>query len=1065
MSLKISQMTAGGTASATDLIPVDREGTNVSLTALAIANLAPGSSSYNIVYSTDYEWTLPYAAGWGTLTAGVQATLTLAVCPQGIDTTGSAVLGYSIYITDAVTPANSESVKITGGTGSSGISGTIIFTPKNNHTNYSLGSATAGIQEAINVGGGINTTAYKNGRTRVVIPPVGLETGTMAGYNIYDTIYMHTNNSILSGYGAILNHWGRGPCIQVGDLVSSNDYCYNTVEGISFRSPTATSSMPAYYGVRIASTQRISHVVTITTATPHGFVTGDRVTQILTDDPSYWGDVPAITVTGTTTYTYPVTAGDIALQTTPGCVALTYICILDNAQATDIKDINQAATYQYSGGSYGGFNNILDFWDDENATVDNLNAGLVNQNANWAGSVIFSGGAGQYSGAQAAAVITVKNSSITNACCGVTVFNSNGLYVENCVIQNPTLWQIFSSNICGNYMGANIRNLYGGVLAEANASSPVHSPFAGLGNTGAIFGPSSGTAEFTATQAMLGDASSIPTFGTTGTRYLYYVVIHDTTTSTVSAPLPAMYALSAGGVVTVSWPRVANGTDTITYDVLRTTVTSVDDIENIGPYSGGCPGGSTSALGSVVVGQAQQTGFIQTFADNTTVNTTAYPTVSVGTYAGNFAFWPSISVVSQGGSPLVSDTMVPVFAMGSLGNPSNICQYSEYGTLASPAISDCASSLFAVDIVTHPALILNDGGLAGLGQPTNTKGRLNFAHSNVTGGYVNAGHIITLVDSDPQKTRAYALNRPLASTGDVYIGTDTTAVTNVAGLSLGSPISITNYIANLGDGTNWGERLTSSLKQFKVPVQCTNLKVTGTLTDGANSVGGAGQVLSSTITGTAWIDLAIGTTAITLTNAPQTTPPVFSLKGSRGTVGTPTTSSQGDTVGSLDFYDYITAVGYGKIAQIKGVVGEGGTGTGHLGFWVADASTGVLFEGMALDGYGHLTLTADSVMPGNGLHVKTTYVTLENPSNNAYAYLGNDGTYFWLGSTDGATGKKMSVKLNAPDNALVVNELTLALALTLVPQYANNAAAVAGGLTAGTLYRTGADPDAVCIVH
>lgn len=34
-----------------------------------------------------------------------------------------------------------------------------------------------------------------------------------------------------------------------------------------------------------------------------------------------------------------------------------------------------------------------------------------------------------------------------------------------------------------------------------------------------------------------------------------------------------------------------------------------------------------------------------------------------------------------------------------------------------------------------------------------------------------------------------------------------------------------------------------------------------------------------------------------------------------------------------------------------------------------------------------------------------------------------------------------------------------------VPVYANNAAAVAGGLVAGDLYRTGADPDPVCIVH
>lgn len=31
--------------------------------------------------------------------------------------------------------------------------------------------------------------------------------------------------------------------------------------------------------------------------------------------------------------------------------------------------------------------------------------------------------------------------------------------------------------------------------------------------------------------------------------------------------------------------------------------------------------------------------------------------------------------------------------------------------------------------------------------------------------------------------------------------------------------------------------------------------------------------------------------------------------------------------------------------------------------------------------------------------------------------------------------------------------------------FANNAAAVAGGLTAGAFYRTGADPDTVCVVH
>lgn len=35
----------------------------------------------------------------------------------------------------------------------------------------------------------------------------------------------------------------------------------------------------------------------------------------------------------------------------------------------------------------------------------------------------------------------------------------------------------------------------------------------------------------------------------------------------------------------------------------------------------------------------------------------------------------------------------------------------------------------------------------------------------------------------------------------------------------------------------------------------------------------------------------------------------------------------------------------------------------------------------------------------------------------------------------------------------------------VLPVYANNAAAISGGLTAGKLYRTGGDPDPVCVVH
>lgn len=47
---------------------------------------------------------------------------------------------------------------------------------------------------------------------------------------------------------------------------------------------------------------------------------------------------------------------------------------------------------------------------------------------------------------------------------------------------------------------------------------------------------------------------------------------------------------------------------------------------------------------------------------------------------------------------------------------------------------------------------------------------------------------------------------------------------------------------------------------------------------------------------------------------------------------------------------------------------------------------------------------------------------------------------------------------------LVVNGAFM-IQLGQVPVYANNAAAIAGGLNPGNLYRTGANPDPVCIVH
>ncbi|MBI4648870.1 MAG: hypothetical protein HY738_20345 [Bacteroidia bacterium] len=63
------------------------------------------------------------------------------------------------------------------------------------------------------------------------------------------------------------------------------------------------------------------------------------------------------------------------------------------------------------------------------------------------------------------------------------------------------------------------------------------------------------------------------------------------------------------------------------------------------------------------------------------------------------------------------------------------------------------------------------------------------------------------------------------------------------------------------------------------------------------------------------------------------------------------------------------------------------------------------------------------------------------------------GTYLNIGRPDGFN---ISIGTTNPTSKLQVVGL---------PVNTNNAAAIAGGLTVGAFYRTGGDPDVVCVVH
>jgi hypothetical protein len=894
------------------------------------------------------------------LTAGVEGHVTLTPCPNGIDTTSGA--GYMVVILDSTNGSESVSVIPTTGDCTSGASsGTIHFIPFYPHTGgqYTIGSASTGIQETLNVACGTSAVGnvnpyYQNSQCHVIIPANGPCKGQCNGngtgnsaiynnYNVYGTIYLHSNQILLDGSGVFLycNPYVppsgigtattmtlRGPCLQAGYVgVPATNFNANVVRGLSFRAPSNVSSIPAFAGLAITNTQCSSGSEIITTSSAHGFRVGDLVTVLFTDDSQYWGDAPITAVTSNT-FTATKNCNTANSVASPGVVALAYDAILDGAQGTHWENIQ----YDFESDA-GAFNNFFDFWDDENATIDhfNNNGHSLNGNANWTGSFIFSGGnpgSGQW-----APVITVRDSSITaNGSSCVTDYNSNGLYIENTVCQAQGLWEVHSSNTTGNYQGAYLKNIYSEIGPNLNpywgvsgsvtsgtfsiyeqvkqsstlavaylenavtgtiqmqlgaltgtpdsshtwvgqtsgavytpTSLPTAStPFPGLGFGGLIAGPSSGSFR-------INGSGTVGAFATGGTGsqnctsnpycYTYYIVANDSNGAQTS-PMQVLNWFSTGSdSIPVQWPRVANGGDGITYDVIRQTTPVLGPTGVVpAPYSGGCNGGSGMSRGNcgyVVKGLTQSAAcgatpsLICSYLDSGSGSTTGY-TINQGTYVGPLNFWPAALVAVGAPAVVVDYEEYPAVGVSLYGNPIQTATWcTGDGVASSGAYTTCLASSTTINnaIKNQTATILTDGPEVVTGMNL-TKGRLNF--SSTPGAYISAHHIITLIDSQPGLTQATWGYRPPASQNDTWIGTDTQSPNLASGtLAFGSPMSITNYIAQLGNGANWGERLTSAAKLFTVPIYGVNSPaLTSATTITGTSLTSTGIVLPAVPTST-----------------------------------------------------------------------------------------------------------------------------------------------------------------------------------------------------------------------
>ena len=871
-----------------------------------------------------------------------------------------------------------------------------MFVPNFAHplsVSYTAESASSGIQETLNTVCGTYATSGTygyNSTCNVTLPASGPNYPTSAynNYIVYGTIFMHFNEGILEGHGARLLCEGRGPCMQMGDQAHSTDYNSMVVNGISFRAPISRSASAAWAGSKIVSTQVVSNVATVVTASAHGFLPGDIVTIQFTDNYAYWGDAIVSTVPNATSFTFAhPKSSPIASANTPGVVALAYEAILDNATNTRFNDIN------YDLSNAGHFNTFFDFWDDENAVIDNFNnyAQLLNRNINWAGSFIFSGGAANTaSGSQQfAPVITVRNSNITaNSSSCATVYNSNGIYIDNSVCQSTGLWELNASNTTGNYQGATLKDLYSnGSNAGLNPLTPTPlTPYPGLGGAGLIAGPSTSAATF----SVLGNGGVggyFPTGGSGATAYTYYIVANDwaspscgTGAHVETSPMQILNYLSTGSdSPVVSWPRVPGGTytsggttyqDSICYDVIRYSTPGV--IGSQYPASGACGGGSTSACGSVTTGLTQSTAcgntLTCTFTDTASASTSSYSIV-VGNYTNTLPFWPG-AIVNVGGnvhpSVKVNTEQYPMVAVGIGGNAiESATECTGNGQTASGGYVSCIASLTSMNnsVTNQTATLFTDGPTSG-GPMTVSKGRLNIIQ--LPGVLLFPHHFFTLIDSQPGVTTGTIGYRPLASANDTWIGTDVAASTAVTAgqLAFGAPVAISHYIANTGStGTGWLERLTSSLKEFNVAAQFDASVTITPLSDGCLNVTSHVVGSSGSPCGGSNPLTTLGDTLYGGASGVQTR-----LAGPVAPNGIPQT---------------LTALHLGRaaVAEVWSIPGVG-----------IDAQTGTTYPVPITDDAHFLTLNNSSAVAVSGFALANNYVfSLENLGSGLVTYTPNSG--------------------------------------------------------------------------
>jgi hypothetical protein len=494
------------------------------------------------------------------------------------------------------------------------------------------------------------------------------------------------------------------------------------------------------------------------------------------------------------------------LNVSPGVVGGTWPAIEDNAQGSKITGLAP----QNSSVSHASFGSLVQIDNDQAAVIDRISTttGYTwgHCDKTFCSTAIL--GPGPFS--RNAGVLQVQNSNISLQCTGNGIDNQDGntLTVMNTVVQGAAQFGIRASSVYQQNT-VTLNGVYG---EQDGTCNPLGTGTAGLIVEGGQ-----------ANELGSNPAGALPLFANTG--YMtdwYYVVVHSSTYGPSSPYLAGQAYTNGVGPIKVVWNQIGD-TGSITYDLLRQTGDGSIDMTT--------PNGTGGyAVATALPASSVCSGNVCSFLDHAESVPSTYTVSNNPVYWPSLKLWPGNVILTQsidllnsgGGNPtmLFTDNLTSGTIVNSAGNtyPSVFAQECNPVDGWSPIWVLCASGNSVGN--DNPAVGAQVVQLVGTGgSPGGYKGRLIYTMSPSSWG-TDPTHVITLADSNATKTLATQPGMsPTWDVNDTYIGFDTQTNGTNAQLSVGAPVAISSYIANVGDNVNYLERLTANSKTFRVPVR------------------------------------------------------------------------------------------------------------------------------------------------------------------------------------------------------------------------------------------------------